>query len=111
MKVEVRKGKKVAVLAVVGSLDADSVSAFKKIAHAVVGEGYSKLLVDASRMQFVDSMGLGVLISLLRKVRAQEGDLKITGLSAEVHQVFEMTRLHRLFEIFPTLEEAEKTFS
>ena len=111
MKIEIKKIKDVAILQISGSLDADSVPQFKKTALATVEGGCVKLVVNALRLEFIDSMGLGCLISLLRRVRTNKGDLKIAELSPEVKQIFEITRLHRLFDIFPTVEEAEQKFS
>lgn len=111
MKVEIKKINNVALLQVSGSLDADSVPQFKKTVLSAVESGSVLLVVDATKLEFIDSMGLGCLISLLRRVRTHKGDLKVAGLSPEVKQIFEMTRLHRLFDIFPTWEVAAETFS
>jgi len=110
MEITTKKSGGVAVLQISGSLDASNLAAFKKTTQSVVSEKFFKLILDCSKLEFVDSMGLGVMISLLRRVRGEKGDLKVTGLSKDVRQVFEITRLHRLFEIFPDVEAARKSF-
>lgn len=82
-----------------GNLDADTVPQFKKAAYKIVEEGYVQLVIDCHALDFIDSLGLGALISLLRKVRTNEGDLKIAGLNKDCRSIFEITRLNRLFEI------------
>lgn len=110
MNVSIDKAGDAAVIHLKGSLDADSVALFKKKTANLIGTQKINLVLDASSLEFVDSMGLGVLISLLRKVRAVDGDMKVAGLKQEVRDVFEITRLHRLFDIFPDSESAQKSF-
>ena len=111
MKISIDTKNGVAVLKATGNLDADSVAQFKKEANKIVEGGCFQIVVDCKTLEFVDSMGLGALISLLRKVRTSKGDLKIAGLNKEVRTIFEITRLHCLFEILPDLETACRTFT
>lgn len=101
MQIKIEKKDSAAILNLQGSLDAESVAHFKKTANKIVDEGCYDLLVDCKTLDFIDSMGLGAMISLLRKVRTHQGDLKVAHLSQDVRQVFEITRLDRLFEILP----------
>lgn len=110
MKIDIDQLDNVAILHVQGQLDADSVTEFKKEAYKVVDAGCHYLVVDCKDLDFVDSMGLGAMISLLRKVRMQKGDLKVAGLNKDVRSVFEITRLHRLFEIAPDWKSACSNF-
>jgi anti-sigma B factor antagonist len=93
----------------VEDLDAGNVAEFKRDMAAVVDSG-TRLLLDLSRLRFVDSSGLGAFISFLRKLNAKGGDLKLCGMSKPVRAVFELVRMHRVFEIFPTREEAIRAF-
>ena len=99
MNIEVKRMNDVQVLECGGSLDADTVAGFKKIAYDLVNEGNNRFVIDCTDLNFIDSMGLGVLISLLRRVRQRDGDVKVAGLSDEVKTIFEITRLHRLFDV------------
>jgi len=62
------------------------------------------------RLRFVDSSGLGAFISCLRKLNAKGGDLKLCGMSKQVRAVFELVRMHRIFDIFGTRDEALRAF-
>jgi len=73
-------------------------------------EGKKKVVLDLSRLAFVDSSGLGVLLSCLRQVSAAGGDLKLCCLSGQVRAVFQLVRMHRLFEIHNTRDEAVRAF-
>lgn len=105
----IKKGD-VAVIKVEGSLDADSVAAFRQKMDSVFEKGTVKFAFDMSKLSFVDSMGLGSMISLLRRVRENKGDVKIFGLKNEVKDIFEITRLSKLFDIFASEEDVLKKF-
>lgn len=110
MKITIEKQNDVAILKVSGNLDADSVAQFKKTANQLVEEGQTRLVMDCQTLHFIDSMGLGAMISLLRKVRIHQGDLKVSNVNPEVRSVFEITRLHRLFDILPDWQSACEKF-
>lgn len=59
----------------------------------------NKVSIDLSKTSFIDSSGLGVLLSLNKTLRAQGGVLKLLNPSSAVAQLIELTRLHRVFEI------------
>ncbi len=59
----------------------------------------SETSIDLSKTRFIDSSGLGVLLSLNKTLRAQGGALKLLNPSSAVAQLIELTRLHRVFDI------------
>jgi anti-sigma B factor antagonist len=94
----------------VEELDAANAAEFKRdIAPAI--EAHPKLVLDLSTLRFVDSSGLGALISCLRKVNAKGGDLKLSGMSRQVRAVFELVRMHRVFDILAAKEDAVRAFA
>ncbi|MBI3736649.1 STAS domain-containing protein, partial [Candidatus Sumerlaeota bacterium] len=58
----------------------------------------------------LDSSGLGAILSCLRKLNSVGGDLKLCAMSKPVHTLFELVRMHKIFEIFPTRDEAVRSF-
>ncbi len=110
MQIEVKQEGGIAVMQCGGSLDADTVGAFKKIANDLVSGGSTHFIIDCTGLTFIDSMGLGVLISLLRRVRSKNGDVKMAGLTDEVKTIFEITRLHRLFDVCADANAAVRQF-
>lgn len=111
MNIEVKQMGDIQVMCCGGSLDADNVAAFKKIAYDLVSGGTTRIIVDCTNLTFIDSMGLGVLISLLRRVRQRDGDVKVAALSDEVKTIFEITRLHRLFDVCADSNTAVRQFN
>jgi anti-sigma B factor antagonist len=100
----------VAVAAVpVDELDASNAPEFKRDIAPLL-EANAKLVLDLGRLRFVDSSGLGAFISCLRKLNAKGGDLKLYGMSKQVRAVFELVRMHRVFDIVGTREDAVRAF-
>jgi anti-sigma B factor antagonist len=91
-------------------LDASNSAQFKGEVAPLL-ETTTKLVFDLSRLRFVDSSGLGAFISCLRKVNAKGGDVKLCGMSKQVRAVFELVRMHRIFDIYGTKEEAVRGFA
>lgn len=83
---------------------------FAHDARRAIGDA-RQAVFDLTRVEFIDSSGLGALVSLNRFLGQQGGELKLAGANRDVYSVFEMVRLHRLFEIHPSVEAAVSSFS
>ena len=81
-----------------------------KAAMTPILERSAKVVLDLRQMQFVDSSGLGAILSCLRQAAARSGDLKLCSMSRQVRTAFELVRMHRIFDIYPTREEAVRAF-
>ena len=93
----------------VDDLDAGNAGDFRRDIAPVL-DANPRLVLNLSRLRFVDSSGLGAFISCLRKLNAVGGDLKLCGMSKPVRAVFELVRMHRVFDIFDTPEQAVRAF-
>lgn len=87
-------------------LDAHNSGDLKAQMLILFEEGKQQLIIDLQEVRFVDSSGLGALVSGFKNASARNGNLKLCGLQPQVKSMFELTRLHRVFEIFPTAQEA-----
>lgn len=65
-----------------------------------------QLVLDLSQVSFIDSSGLGALLSGFKTANLRSGTLVLAGLQPRVQSMFELTRLHRVFEIFPSTAAA-----
>lgn len=90
-------------------LDARNAKEFKREIEPVL-EANTKVVFDLSQLRFVDSSGLGAILSCLRQLNNSGGDLKLCGMSKSVRTLFELVRMHRIFEIFNSREEAVRAF-
>lgn len=69
---------------------------FKQEVIAHVDDGNARLVIDMTDVSFVDSAGLGALVGVLKRIGAR-GDIVVCGLSDSVRQMFELTRMDRIF--------------
>ena len=66
----------------------------------IIGRGSGKLILDLADTTFMDSSGLAVLVSSLQTARKKDGDVYLVHMGATVNALFELTRLHTVFQIF-----------
>ena len=95
-----------AVITPEGRLDLASASEFKQILTDAVEAGDRILVVDLSNVPFVDSSGLGALISGMKATRLAGGDLRIAEVGDQARLILELTSLDKVMKIYPTVEEA-----
>ena len=79
-------------------LDAGNVREFRDLAGSMI-QDHSRVVLDMAGVKFVDSSGLGALISLLRQLNARHGDLVLCEMAQTVRALFELMRMHRVFKI------------
>jgi anti-sigma B factor antagonist len=72
--------------------------------------GERKFVVDFANTGYIDSSGLGVLVSLSKKIREQSGELRLASLNEDLRTLFELTKLDTLFRIADSREEALEGF-
>ena len=84
---------------------------FKQRLAQNIEEGWKKIVVDLSECEFIDSTFLGALVISLKKVTMIGGDLRLIGFQPQVHSMFELTRMYRVFESYKSKDEAVKSFS
>lgn len=94
------------VFEVNGQLIVGNRQALKRMVQAALKDGARRFVIDFSRTGYIDSSGLGVLISLSKEVRAVGGDLRLASLSEDLQTLFELTRLDTFFRISDDLDEA-----
>ena len=92
------------------SLEGENSERFKEKIRATIAEGRRNLVVDLRQVEFIDSSGLGALISALKILRASGGDLRLACPSEAVRSVLELTRLLRVFDVHPEAESALRSF-
>lgn len=93
------------------SLDARVSSTFKEnVLDLIQSNKVNRVILDISQLQFIDSSGLGTFLSIQRFLTGIGGALKLSCISKPVHTMFEIVSMHKIFEIFPTTEEAIHAF-
>ncbi len=72
--------------------------------------GERRFLIDFAQTGYIDSSGLGVLVSLSKKIREQGGELRLANLNEDLKTLFELTKLDTLFQIADSRERALDSF-
>jgi anti-sigma B factor antagonist len=93
----------------VEELDASNADIVRR-ALAPVLKDCRKLVLDLGRVQFVDSRGCGTILSCLKQISPNGGDLKLCGVTPQVRMVFDLIRMRNICEIVNTREEAVQAF-
>lgn len=106
-----QKGNAVLLAVHEDRLDAHNSGELKAQMLRLFEEGKNNLVIDLQAVRFVDSSGLGALVSGFKNASSRNGSLKLSGLQLQVKSMFELTRLHRVFEIFNDVDEALASFS
>ncbi|HEV8361950.1 MAG TPA: STAS domain-containing protein [Gemmatimonadaceae bacterium] len=110
MSFAIHKEGDVCVVSVEGQLIVGNRQELKQKVLDEIERGERKFLVDFSQTGYIDSSGLGVLVSLSKKIREHGGELRLTNLNEDLKTLFELTKLDTLFQIAETRERALESF-
>jgi anti-anti-sigma factor len=100
----------VAVVKVEGQLIVGNRQELKQLFQTALEAGDRKFLLDFSDTGYIDSSGLGALVSIAKNVREQGGELRLAGLNEDLRSLFELTKLDSLFAIADTPAQALANF-
>ena len=95
------------VLVPVGILDGTKAEEIRAQVTSALANGAKTLLMDLKETTFVDSSGLGTLVSVLKMVRSQGCEMYVCSINPQVKMLFELTSMDRVFEIFEDREAFE----
>ncbi len=96
---EIKASDEEVLLRLQGKVYADEATMIREKLFPFLDNGCRRIVVDVAEVSYIDSSGLGVLVALLKRTRQNGGGVKLTGLQGEVLQLFELTRLTKVFDI------------
>ena len=105
-----RDGSGVTVVKVEGQLIVGNRQELKELVIAALDNGDRRILIDFSQTGYIDSSGLGALVSISKRVREAGGELRLSGLNEDLRSLFELTKLDTLFAIAETPQQALSSF-
>ncbi|MFY7923064.1 MAG: STAS domain-containing protein [Gemmatimonas sp.] len=106
MSFSLERTDNVAIVTVDGQLVVTNRQEFKQAILDAVEQGARLVVVDFTASGYIDSSGLGALVSLSRRLRETGGDLRLVGLNEDLRTLFELTRLDALFPLYATRTDA-----
>jgi anti-sigma B factor antagonist len=102
--------RKVHVLAVGGQLDAHSFAQFDAFIGRMVEQGRHCLVVEASRLDYISSAGIGVLAGKARLAREHGGDIRLAEVPAGIMSILTLVGFEKLLQIYPTVKQAVDSY-
>ncbi len=111
MEINVEQENSVRIIALVGRLDIMHAENFENTVNEYLdGLNESQLLIDCEQLTFISSAGLRVFMIALKKLRAKNGKLVLSGLSESNMKVFQITGYEKMFTIAADREEGLSLF-
>ena len=105
MEIRARSEGETAVLFLSGKLDLNSATEVKNKVKELLGKKCRNLIFNLEKVEFINSSGLGALVSILKDVRLYKGKMFLTNLSLYVKEIFEITQLQEIFDIYDTEQQ------
>ena len=91
-------------------VDARQAGEFGRYLLELIESGHPLIALDLSEVDFIDSRGLGAIVSALKQLKGR-GDLVIVGARPEVLNLFRLTRMDKVFRMFPRADDAVAALS
>lgn len=110
MAVKIENKNGLSVCYVEGEVDINSSPAIKKSFDKLIAARTPKIIINLSKVTYVDSSGLATLVEILKNMKAYGGRLRLTNMSSKIKSLFEITKLEKLFEIMADEADAISTF-
>ncbi len=89
-----------------GEVDVYTAPALRQAIMDQVENGAKHLLIDLTRVEYLDSTGLGILIGGVKRLKEQGGSLRLVGPSARITRIFDITGLNKIFDVYATEQDA-----
>ena len=100
----------VTVVDMEGTLDINTVEDFETALVGLFHQKRYKIVLNMEKLTYVSSAGFGVLLSIIKDVRKNRGDIKIAKVSPELYRTFDLLELPGMFQILKTEQDAVKGF-
>lgn len=112
MKIKVIEKYNAAVIELKGNaMGGDDTKDFSEVLHKLIEENKKNVVVDLGGVKFMNSSGLGMLISGLTTMKRVDGVLKLAKVTDKIESLLVITKLITIFEHFETVDEAVNSFS
>ena len=101
--------EKLPIIELEGEVDVYTAPQLKQQVIGVLESGAKELVVDLTKVDYLDSTALGVLIGGLKRMREVDGNMVLVCPSPRIRRVFEITGLDKIFDIFNSQEDAQES--
>jgi anti-sigma B factor antagonist len=106
MQVSHRSEQSIDIVKISGRLTMADTDKVREITSPLIEQHRYLLIFDLTDLEFVDSSGLAVFISVMKQLRNAGGDVVLCGVQKTVRTVFQLTRLHQVIDLFDSYQQA-----
>ncbi len=111
MKITQEQKEEVRIFSLNGRFDAYSAGEVEDKLNLAISQGARKLLIDLDEIKYISSAGLRVLLAIAKKLKKEDGQIKLCCLQPYVKEVFDIAGFTQIFKIYNTYEEGINSFS
>src|SRR5512136_1328260 len=111
LEISEKSVENVKIVSIVGRLDAYAANDAERKLDSLITAGHVCLVVEFSRLDYISSSGLRVLLAAIKRVKKEQGDIRLACLQPSVKEVFDMAGFTQLFRVFGKEEEAVNSFT
>ncbi len=110
MEITVRESKSIPIIEISGEVDLYNTKDLKDLFDQMIKKGNYKIVLNLKNVPFMDSSGIGTIVTSMYKLRKYDGNLKVCNLYGSVAKVFNLTKINTNIEVFPEEEDAVDSF-
>jgi len=102
---------KIVVIDVPNRLTIDTSDELKKQLKNLVDDGVVRLVINLEETDYMDSSGLGAIVSKIAVTRSNNGDIKLAAVQKYIDYLLNLTHLNKVLQIYPNIEDAVESFN
>jgi anti-sigma B factor antagonist len=102
--------REILVLRADGGLNADTADAFVEQLESLIAAGLNKIIIDCTKLDYISSYGVGVLLRLHKKLKKEGGDVKIAAAKSIVLKALTILRMATMFDVYEDVDRARLAF-
>ena len=110
MQINKKKEGEVHIFSLNGRFDAHSAGEVEDELNLAISQGARKLLIDMDGTEYISSAGLRVLLAIAKKLKKEDGQIKLCRLQPYVKEVFDVAGFTQIFKIYNTYQEGINSF-
>lgn len=110
LEVTTKNDKSIVIVSIEGDVDLYSSPKLRTVLLELTKAKKKSVLVDLNNVRYMDSSGVATLVEALQQIGKYKGKLKLANLRAAVKDVFELSRLDKVFDIYETIDDAKNDF-
>lgn len=96
----------ITVISVAGFIDTTTAQEFEKAFQSVLGEKRFNIIIDLKEVTYISSVGWGIFIGEIKRIRNQKGNLFFASMSPIVEEAYDLLQFNTIFKSFPNVEKA-----